>query len=151
MKTKSPLETPFFEALIGTKISHVWRGAGSAIFIEFGKLRSTKKRNGELGEPTGDITVMIEWSWRIEGPRSILGGSWSAERGWEKLFEKLIGTSVLDVQLFGTLPEICLSLSNGLRVSSFMTANGQPQWAILTHDASRGSLNVKRGRLHVEI
>ncbi|WP_157739270.1 hypothetical protein [Herbaspirillum sp. meg3] len=151
MKSNSSLATPFFDALIGEKISHVWRGGGSAIFIELGNLRKRRKLNGEPGEPKGDITVMIEWSWRIEGPKSILGGSWSSERGWPKIFEKIIGESVLDVQLFGVLPEICILLSNGSRVTSFMTANGQPQWTILTHDVSRGALGVKRGRLHVEI
>lgn len=151
MKSNSSLATPFFDALIGEKISHVLRGGGSAIFIELGNLRKRRKLNGEPGEPKGDITVMIEWSWRIEGPKSILGGSWSSERGWSKIFEKIIGESVLDVQLFGVLPEICILLSDGSRVTSFMTANGQPQWTILTHDVSRGALGVKRGRLHVEI
>ncbi|MFL9877004.1 hypothetical protein PQR63_01315 [Herbaspirillum rhizosphaerae] len=143
------LAAPFFSSLIGKPVSHVWQGAGSAIFIEFGKLHGQRKLNGEPGNPTGDVTLMIEWSWRIERARSILGGSWTSERRWEKMFEKLIGETVVDVECFGTLPEICLSLGNGMRVLSFMTASGQPQWAILTRHPSMGSLSVKGGKLFV--
>lgn len=93
---------------------------------------------------------MIEWSWRIERPKSILGGSWSSERKWAAMFEKLKGAKVVAVALFGTLPEIQVSLSNGLRVVSFMTAEGQPEWGIICREELQKSLGVKRGRLHVE-
>ena len=143
------LATPFFASLIGNCVSHVWRGAGSAIFVEFGKLHGRRRLNGEAGEPEGDFTLMIEWSWRIERARSILGGSWTSEQRWGKMFEKLIGETVVDVQCFGALPEICVSIGNGMRVLSFMTESGQPQWAILARDPSMGSLSVKGGRLFI--
>jgi hypothetical protein len=140
----------FWEALKGKVVSHVWRGYGSAIFVEFGVLTPTFKRDGEPGEPDGELTLMIEWSWRIERPKSILGGSWSSEQRWPSMFKRLIGSTVSEVETFGTLPEIAVSLSNGLRVVSLMTAEGQPSWAVIARSPALGSLGVKRGKLHVE-
>jgi hypothetical protein len=92
---------------------------------------------------------MVEWSWRVENKKSILGGSWSNERRWPSLFKRLIGSKVKSVELFGRLPEIAVGLSNGLRIVSFMTADGQPSWSVIAHKPSHGSLSVKRGKLHV--
>jgi hypothetical protein len=88
---------------------------------------------------------MIEWSWRIEKPRSILVGSWSSERRWPKAFRNLLKTRVKDVSLFSVLPEVQVSLANGMRVSSFMTAEGQPSWAVIRHTKPFGSWSVKSG------
>ena len=136
--------------MIEKPISNIWRGHGSAIFFEFGKLHETELRDGSVGQKQGEVTLMIEWSWRIEGPRSIQCGSWSEEHLWEKKFKALLGASVTDVIIFGALPEICVTLSNGWRVVSFMTAEGQPQWAIITRTPKLGSLSVKRGAVRVE-
>ena len=138
---------PFLDALQGKVVSHVWRGYGSALFLEFGALTPRKMRDGSDGEPDGVVSLMIEWSWRIELPRSILGGSWSSERRWPGMFKRLVGGTVTEVEIFGKIPEIAVTLSNGLRVVSFMTAEGQPSWAIITHKPAMGSLAVARGRL----
>ncbi|MDQ9170857.1 hypothetical protein Q8A64_10590 [Oxalobacteraceae bacterium R-40] len=140
----------FADALTGLPVSHVWRGHGSALFVEFGRLQSQTRRDGSSGAPQGAITLMIEWSWRIEGPGSILVGSWSDEFGWNKVFEKLLGANVVSAETFGLLPEIAISLSNGLRIVSFMTAEGQPQWSLISRLTPKGSLSVKEGRLYVE-
>jgi hypothetical protein len=142
--------SPFFDALIGKAVSHVWRGHGSAIFLEFGKLTLSTKKGKAPGQPVGELSLMIEWSWRIERPKSILGGSWSAEGRWPEMFEKLKGATVSEVHVCGELPEICVSLSNGLRVASFMTAEGQPEWALISRRPKLGNLCVKRGALYVE-
>jgi hypothetical protein len=139
----------FISALRGKRVSHVWRGYGSALFLEFGELTKTRKLNGKSGHPVGDLSLMVQWSWRVENKNSILGGSWSNERRWPSLFKRLIGSRVKSVELFGRLPEIAVALSNGLRVVSFMTADGQPSWAVIAHKPSNGSLSVKRGKLHV--
>jgi hypothetical protein len=144
------LETPFFDSLAGKPVSHIWRGYGSAIFIEFGELTFTARRDGSAIHPDGELTLMIEWSWRIEKPRSILGGSWSSERRWPAFFNVLTQAKVLKAETFGVLPEIVVWLDNGLRVASFMTADGQPSWALISRVQNIGSLCVKRGKLHVE-
>ncbi len=135
------------KALIGLPVSHVWRGYGSALFVEFGELHSQKKQDGTMANPIGDITLMIEWSWRIEKTRSILGGSWSNQKRWSGMFKKLIGAYVIDVQLIGHIPEIEISLSNDLRIVSFMTSEGQPAWALICHTIHPGTLSVCRGKL----
>ena len=136
----------FRNALVGLPVSHVWFGYGSALFIEFGPLDcfgSSKNRSGVM-------TLMIEWSWRIEKPKSILCGSWSKESSWKKIPAYLLDAQVVSFEIFGQLPEVCLTLSNHMRVVSFMTEQGQPQWALIRHVSPKGSLSVKRGRLCVE-
>ena len=142
--------TPFVNSLVENVVSHVWRGAGSALFLEFGKLSESSKHTGKPGNPSGEITLMIEWSWRIERPRSVLGGSWSSEGRWPSMFQQLLGNRVEAVEFFGVLPEIAVSFSNSLRVVSFMTTEGQPSWSLIAHSPALGSLGVRRGRLHVE-
>ena len=65
-------------ALVGMEVAHLWRGHGSAIFLEFGTLSpGSVRRDGSPGNPMGEITIGIEWSWRIENANSIVCGSWS--------------------------------------------------------------------------
>lgn len=142
--------TDFFDSLVGKQVSHVWRGHGSAIFLEFGELTPRTRRSGLPGNPEGELSLMIEWSWRIERPRSIMGGSWSEENYWPSFFSQLVGTKVVKADVFGVLPEIMVWLDNGLRVASFMTADGQPSWALIGRIPVIGSLYVKRGKLYVE-
>ncbi|MBX9911579.1 MAG: hypothetical protein K2Z25_23095 [Beijerinckiaceae bacterium] len=111
----------FAAAARGMPVSHVWCGYGSALFIELGRLTPTTRRNGGPGNPDGEIGLMIEWSWRIEEERSVLCGSFSDEELWAPSFDRLLGLQVIDLATFGRLPELMLSLSDGLHVSSFMT------------------------------
>lgn len=147
---KIPSLGAYRKALLGLPVSHVWRGHGSALFVEFGELHAQKKQDGSMGNPTGEVTLMIEWSWRIEKPRSILGGSWSSERRWPGMFQKLIGAKVTDLQIVGHLPEIEVLLSNGLRIVSFMTGEGQPAWALICRTTPKLTLCVRKGKLYEE-
>jgi len=143
----------FSASLIGLPVSHIWRGYGSALFLEFGELRPSAviRRDGSTGNPTGEMSLMIEWSWRIEGRRSILCGSWSDEQKWPRVFELVCKGRVAGAVLFGRLPEIELSLTNDLRVLSFMTAAGGPDWTLFDRrgDVTRW-LCVRRGILRIE-
>lgn len=62
----------FCTAAHALPVSHVWRGHGSALFIELGELAPTRRRDGSPGHSEGEIGLMVEWSWRIEDERSIL-------------------------------------------------------------------------------
>ena len=139
----------FHERLLNLSISHTWRGHGSAIFLELGYLSPSTKLDGSAGEPTGEVSIMLPWSWRIEKPRSILGGSWSSDRKITSLLSVLRGHTVTEAALFGRLPELHLSLSNGFHVLSFMTAEGQPEWAIICTSLG-ATLCVKRGQIVLE-
>jgi len=143
----------FSSSLVGLPISRIWRGYGSAIFVELGELHSNPrlKRDGSRGNPFGDWTLMIEWSWRIEGKRRIWCGSWTDEERWPWAFSKIEGAKVASISLFGRLPEICLSLSNGLHLLSMMTAGGDPSWALTRRtQEAEASISVRAGRLHLE-
>lgn len=120
----------FRAAAQGLPVSHVWRGHGSALFVELGRLSPTTRRDGSSGQAEGQVSVMIEWSWRIEDERSIVCGSWSDDALWEPTFARLLGQRVNDIGTFGRLPEIQLHLSGGMYVASFMTAEGDPEWTL---------------------
>jgi hypothetical protein len=141
----------FENALVGMTVSHVWRGHGSALFLECGNLTQASRirHDGSLGNPIGEITLMLQWSWRIEKQRSILGGSSSSEGKWPGMLARLKGNCITGLKVVGALPEIEVSLSNGSRVVTFMPAEGQPQWGIICRNKLK-TLGVRRGKLHVE-
>ncbi len=141
----------FAAPLLGLPVSRIWQGYGSAIFLEFGRLHSTRKRGGQPGSPRGDWTLMIEWSWRIEGKRRIWCGSWSDGERWPRAFARLQNQLVTTVTLFGRLPEIDLGFANGLHLVSMMTAEGDPAWALTKRaDEASVSMAVRAGRLYCE-
>jgi hypothetical protein len=138
----------FSRAMVGLPVSRVWQGYGSAIFLEFGRLQSALKHDGQPGSPRGEYTLMIEWSWRIEGKRRIWCGSWSDGARWPRVFSRLQGQTVTMVSLFGRLPEIEIRFSNGLHLLSMMTTDSDPGWALIERkDGSSKSIDVVAGRL----
>ena len=144
----------FRDPLIGLPLSHLWRGHGSAIFLEFGRLTpSTRtRRDGTHQNPRGEFGLMIQWSWRIEDITSILCGSWSDEPLWQPTFDLLRNETVAELSLVGRLPEIVVALSESFYVSSFMTAEGDPQWSLFDRrDATLRTLSVQEGRLKLDI
>jgi hypothetical protein len=92
---------------------------------------------------------MIEWSWRIEDDRHILCGSWSEDADWERIFASLIGQTIRDISAFGRLPELSIALSEGCHITSFMTAEGQPAWAIFDNapEFGQGFIHVEDGQI----
>ena len=141
----------FAAPLIGLPVAHAWRGYGSAIFLEFGALTPSTRMDGSPGIPEGEMSLMIEWSWRIEGRRSILWGSWSDEAHWPRALACLTKARVSGVTTFGRLPEIDPALSTGMHVVSLMTASGGPQWTLFDKRGERCRwLRVRLGVLRVE-
>jgi len=142
---RRPIDADEFRALTATvaglPVSATWRGYGSAVFLELGELRPEPGRR----HPKGEWTVMIEWSWRVEGPRSIHFGSWSTERRITSGVARLAGDRILGMEVEGRLPELAISLASGRTVRSFMTESGQPAWVLFPPDGSW--INVERGRL----
>jgi len=150
VQTSPAVFNKYRSALLKKPLSAVWRGHGSAIFLEFGRLSPQKRHDGTAANSQGDVTVMIEWSWRIEREDAIMCGSWSDEDGWDEIFQSLIGREVQDISLFGRLPELSIALTGGLYVVSFMTAEGQPVWTILDRCSERakiGWIDVRNGKV----
>jgi len=91
---------------------------------------------------------MIQWSWRVENERSIVFGSWSDDTLWEEALRQLRGRSVKEVSIFGKLPELVIELSDGHRVLSFMTSDGDPEWTLFDRRSPRSKwLCVRDGRI----
>jgi hypothetical protein len=135
--------------LIGMPISHAWRGFGSAIFLELGALTTSTRtypKRGEVVHTEGEVTLMLEWSWRVESPRGIQFGSWSTNPRITRGVASLQGHTVVEVELEGRLPELVLTLGGKRWLHTFMTAEGQPQWAIRLPD--QAWLGVHRGHLY---
>lgn len=148
--TPSEAFASFSASLIGLPVSHVWRGHGSAVFIELGQLSRRQRRDGSPGNPEGEVSLGVEWSWRIEDQVSILCGSWSDEQLWEPAFEKLRGNRVVRCELFGSLPEVAITLDNGVRLLSFATTDGQPLLHLVDRrDGSASWFTVRDGKLHL--
>lgn len=152
---RSTIPAPVFEiyrkALLLKPLSAIWRGHGSAIFLEFGQLSESRiRRDGSAGNARGEYSAMIQWSWRIESETSIICGSWSDEENWGGIFNSLLGLTVEDISLYGRLPELTIALSGDRYIVSFMTAEGQPAWAIFDNsDDSQYSrwISVENGKV----
>jgi hypothetical protein len=110
-----------------------------------------QRRDGSPGHSEGEVSLGIEWSWRIESANAIVCGSWSDEELWEPTFQLLRNRKIEQLKLFGRLPEISLSLSGDLHLLSFSTTDGQPQWSIADR---RGNdhvwYSVRDGQLNLE-
>ena len=140
MITRSLSSAQFVEItrpLLGRTISWTWRGHGSAIFFEIGELTQyeSQRKNGEVRvHSVGEITLMIEWSWRVENLRSIDFGSFNTKRQIESGIQKLQNSTIESIELEGRIPEVVVGLSCGRWVHSFATVESQPQWSLLwTH------------------
>jgi hypothetical protein len=132
-------------------VSHVWFGHGSALFLELGALSEGRKRkDGSTGNAMGEITVMIDFGWRVERQRSILCGSGDTRSRQASVSKKLLGASVLSAEVVGRIPELQLKLSNGLWLVTFTCYAGQPTWAVGFKALGLGWLCTKRGKLYVD-
>ncbi len=127
----------FTKRFCGKIINRVWRGNGTAIFLEVGHLTDRK----------GELTIMIEWSWRVEKHLNILFGSWSDESLLSDSLKKLKGLSVESISFQSRLPELVIELSNEFWVCSFSTVEGNPEWALITSDKT---LHSRKGKLVYE-
>lgn len=137
-------------SLIDERIAYLWRGYGSAIFIEFGELTQTKNRDGSRGHPEGQVSLGVEWSWRMEDDATIICGSWSEDDLWEPSLARLRDRRVKSIKLFGRLPEIELSTDRGDRFLSFSTTDGQPQWHLVDRRTEVAQwFSVRNGGLHL--
>ena len=135
--------------LVDETIGDVWRGYGSALFIEIGQMTPHTRRDGSAGQAQGQISIGLGVSWRIQDERAILCGSTSEEASWEPAFTLLRGATIRACHLFGALPEIDIATTEGIRFLSF-TKEGQPEWYMVDRrcDPARWFM-VRGGQLHL--
>jgi len=130
--------------LEGSEITSAWRGYGSAIFLEFGKLA----KHGESKNMQGEQTLTLEWSWRLENSDSVLVGSFDEDDKINEFPKMVIGASVVAVKIFTGLKEIQVELSGSLSLLSFSTTSGDPRWYLRYSDTEY--LSVFGNRFQVE-
>jgi len=121
--------------LIGLPVSRTWRGYGSAIFFELGKLTEKvhQRKDGSFHTThKGEAGIMIEWSWRVERPKSVLFGSWSGNQKITNRLSKLQDLNIVEIMVEGRLPELVIQLSGGFWVHSFTTVESQPEWCLFS-------------------
>jgi hypothetical protein len=124
------------QPLIGLKVSRVWRGFGSALFVELGKLsrKAYKLKSGKRKSYLiGQQSIFVGYSWRVERSKSIYFGSWNTQRLIDNRLPKLEGRVVESIIFVGRLPEIYIKLSDGLWIHSFDISSSyhhQPSWYI---------------------
>jgi len=142
----------FQSSLAGMSLSLLWRGHGSAIFLEFGRLQTRGlRRDGSERNPSGEFSIGIQWSWRIENESSIVCGSWSDEEEWERAFDLVRGQRLERLQTYARLPELDLQFINGHHLLSFNTTHEQPEWHIIDRRSETNSvLKVDQGKLMIE-
>ena len=126
-------------ALLGLPLSNVWRGHGSALFLEFGNLTERTRVNGTIGNSWGQISVGLEFSWRIEFDRVIVCGSGGNREIWDTHLKRIRGATAATLSVFGRVPELCLELSTGHRLLTFSLDESGPEWALTDR---RGSEDI---------
>ena len=141
------MKKPALDLLVGRVVTHTWFGDYSSLYIELGELTSRRRKDGTAGNPTGEITIYAGFDWRVERPRSILGGSKSPTTRWPILAKMIEGATVRSVEMTGRLPELLVGLSNGLTLATFNAYRGQPGWTISFRKLGLDHLCVKNGRL----
>ncbi len=136
--------------LLGLTVSRPWRGHGSALFLELGRLHKVRRvptprhPKGRVSLK-GQATIMIQWSWRVARRRSIAFGSWSADRRLDLGISRLVDHRVESISVTGRLPELVVALSGGFWVEAFSTVEGQPEWTTFLPDGSW--ISTERGVL----
>jgi hypothetical protein len=81
--------------LTGKTVSHVWRGHGSALFLELGKLSEKGlRKDGSRKNPAGEISVLADFGWRIERKRSICLASGESLAKIESASKLLVGSDL---------------------------------------------------------
>ena len=83
-----------------------------------------------VGSDISRAWLMVEWSWRIEKESRILLGSFNDDSDLDGIADLLENSVICDAKVCREIPEIVISFANGLRLASFSTVTGDPEWSI---------------------
>jgi hypothetical protein len=89
-------------SLQGLEIALAWKGYGSAIFLELGRLSPPQSPRGRHAR--GEACVMVEWDWRVEKESSVLFGSSDTGPSIETGIRRLQGCRIAYMSLGGSVP-----------------------------------------------
>lgn len=119
-------------ALKGARISHVWHGYGSALFVECGELSESqiRRRDGSLRNPKGRWSIGLECDWRVEAENSVVCGSHDEKDVWTATLGGLVEDEIASVEIFGDVAELRVTLRSGKRLLTFALDHSGPDWAL---------------------
>ncbi len=116
------------QPLIGLTVSLPWKGYGSAIFLELGRLAPLKPPRQRYNK--GEACVFIEWDWRVESGSTVLYGSSNSGPKIDAGICALQGATIQSLAVVGQVPELMVYFSNGHCLRSMVMVTGDPRWSI---------------------
>jgi hypothetical protein len=122
------------QPLVGLTVALPWKGHGSAIFLELGKLSPLESKRQHHNK--GEACISVEWDWRVESRSSVLYGSSNSRPKIEQGIATLSGAVIQGISLAGPVPEIVVQFSNGHCLRSMVMVTGDPEWSIRLPDGS---------------
>ncbi len=131
------------QPLIGLPVTFPWKGHGSTIFVELGKLESSK-----FGGKQGESSISIDWDWRVENISSVLLGSSTSGPKIKLGIQKLLGCTVKKIWLSEPILELNVEFSNGLFLRSMIMRPSDPEWSIRL--PSKQWLSPGKGSLYLD-
>lgn len=103
--------------LIGLPVTLPWKGHGSTIFIELGKLVPFSYKDRERYK-RGEACISISWDWRVERGHEILFGSSNRGTKIEQGIQLFKNQIIEEVDITGTVLELEVKLSGGFLLRS---------------------------------
>lgn len=113
-------------------VSRPWKGYGSAIFLELGKL--TIEAGPRQAREKGEATIYVGWDWRVEEGSRVLYGSANSRPKMVDGIRGLLGTRIKRIEIQGQVPELCIEFSSGHRLISAAMCTDVSEWRIVLPD-----------------
>ena len=122
--------------LVGLPVSHVWFSDHSVVYLELGDLKPNPKQRGDGSQmnPNGEMSIYCGYDWRIEDHNSIVCSRDNPDKTRKNVFESLKDTEVIEVGLFGRIPELSVGFSSGLWLATYGLSEGDPDWTVTRRD-----------------
>jgi hypothetical protein len=115
-------------SLVGLTVALPWKGYGSAIFLELGRLTTvTFKR---FQQEQGEACIEIEWDWRVEDGARVLYGSSNSRPEIASGISSLQGARIQSLDVTGDVPELVIRFSNGHCLRTMAMLTGDPMWSV---------------------
>jgi hypothetical protein len=148
--TPSEAFDTFAATLVGCRSAVFGAAMAPQSSVEIGGLSPQARRDGSPGHPEGELSLGVEWSWRIEDQTAIRCGSWSEDELWEPALDTLRNARIAGCELLGALPDVVITTDSGVRFLSFSTTDDQPQWHLVDRrDGPARWFSVRDGQLHL--
>ncbi|WP_035612695.1 DUF3027 domain-containing protein [Haloferula sp. BvORR071] len=138
-----------FEALvrplIGLEVSLLWKGYGTAIFLELGVLGPPSRPGGR---GNGEACIAIEEDWRVETQRAVAFGSSDSRGEIAAGIASLQGSLMTAISFAGRIRELLVEFSNGQGLRTMVMTRRDPEWSIRLPDGRW--LGVEAGRITLD-